>query len=273
MDVKSFFIYLYKKRKSIKYPVLNVLKLICFIVFVYQIILLTIDYLSFPYSVKLDIIDDKQVLPAVTICSNHYFTKEKIKSYFNITDEFYRVSQQNSNISNKYFEEIFYRKYLNKILDEFSVKKLEFTISAKDLFNCSANLHEFRNLERKLISKCEENTTVIESLYYDFGKCFTYFGDISFERESIIFLNRDFIQFEAEFDEINKIVEIESLFILTHSPRNLNFQTYDAYHTSHEVSRDIRFRMTQISYLSWPYEHDCYEYSGKILTIQFFTSF
>ncbi len=33
MEVKSFFIYLYESRKSFKYPVLNVFKLICLIVF------------------------------------------------------------------------------------------------------------------------------------------------------------------------------------------------------------------------------------------------
>jgi hypothetical protein len=61
--------YLYENRKSIKYPILNVFKLICFIIFVNWIILLAIDYLSFSHRVKLDIIDDKQVLSAITISS------------------------------------------------------------------------------------------------------------------------------------------------------------------------------------------------------------
>jgi hypothetical protein len=59
MGVKIFVKYLYENRKYIKYAVF---KLICFIISVYQIILLTIDYLSFSHSVKLDIIDDKYCL-------------------------------------------------------------------------------------------------------------------------------------------------------------------------------------------------------------------
>jgi hypothetical protein len=83
MDVKNFFIHLYGIRKCVKYTILNVVKFISLIIFSYQIILLSIDYLSFPYSVKLDINDDKQLLPAITFCSNYYFSKDKIKSLEN----------------------------------------------------------------------------------------------------------------------------------------------------------------------------------------------
>jgi len=273
MDVKNFFKYLYERRKSIKYSVLNVVKLICSVIFVYQIILLTIDYLSFPYRVKLDIIDDKQTLPAITICSHYYFSKEKIKSYFNITYEFYKVSKENSNISSKNFESIFYEKYLKIILNDFSVNKLELTISAKDLFNCSANLHELKNLEHKLIFDCEEKTRVIESFYDKYlGKCFTYFEDISFDRESFIFLNNDFIQFETkdkklfdlEFGIKNSWTSLYSIFI--RSPRMSYLQPDDASGSFIGGSiSEFRFRMTRISFLSWPYEHDCYEYTGIFL--------
>jgi hypothetical protein len=90
---QNFFMYFYEKRKSIKHSITSVVKLIYLIMLFYQIIILTIDYSSFPYSAKLDIIDDKQVLAAITICSDMYFLKERIKSYFNIKDEFYKISK------------------------------------------------------------------------------------------------------------------------------------------------------------------------------------
>ncbi len=253
MDVKIFVKYLYENRKSIKYPVFNVFKLICFIIFVYQIILLTIDYLSFSHSVKLDIIDGKQVLPAITICSKYYFTKESINIYFNITDE---VSKQE-----KYD---FYKKYLRKILNEFSADKLSLTTSAKNLFNCSAKFHDFKNLKRILLSDCEQYTKVIESLYnQNLGKCFTYFGDISFDRESNIFLNKDFVQFEIKPNLMAKDCLWQMSYdIFIHNPKISILQFNENMNTVAKRLNEFRFRMTRINYLSWPYEHNCFEYSG-----------
>jgi len=257
MDVKIFVKYLYENIKSIKYPVLNVFKLICLIIFVYQIILLTIDYLSFPHSVKLDIIDNKQVLPAITICSKDYFTKESINTYFNITDE---VSKKEKNY--------FYKKYLKKIFNEFSSDKLSLTILAKNLFNCSAKFHDFKNVKRILLSDCEQYTKVIESLYFQyFGKCFTYFGDISLDRESISFLSNDFVEFEikpnlmATDSLVRNSQEFQyTIFINSHRISILQFN--ENMKTMGNSLNEFRTRMTRINYLSWPYEHNCFEYSG-----------
>jgi hypothetical protein len=257
MDVKIFIKYFNENIKSIKYPVLNVFKLICLIIFVYQIILLTIDYLSFSHSVKLDIIDGKQVLPAITICSKDYFTKESINTYFNITDE---VSKKEKNY--------FYKKYLKKIFNEFSSDKLSLTISAKNLFNCSAKFHDFKNLKRILLSDCEQYTKVIESLYFQyFGKCFTYFGDISLDRESNSLLNNDFVEFEIKpnlmatnFSFQNSQQLFYSIFINSHRISILQFN--ENITTIPFSFNEFRTRMTRINYLSWPYEHNCFEYSG-----------
>jgi hypothetical protein len=257
MDVKIFVKYLYENRKSIKYPVLNFFKLICLIIFVYQIILLTIDYLSFSHSVKLDIIDDKQVLPAITICSRNFFSKESINIYFNITDKVSRLEEYD-----------FYKKYLIKIFNEFSADKLSLTISAKNLFNCSAKLHDFENLERKLLSDCEQYTEVIESLYNQYlGKCFTYFGDISFNRESNIFLNNDFIEFEIKKNLIKvpfwgENSQSLSFDVFIHSPGISILELNEKVITLESFFNEFRFRMTRINYLSWPYEHNCFQYSG-----------
>jgi hypothetical protein len=261
MDVKIIVKYLYENRTSIKYSVLNVFKLICFIIFVYQIILLTIDYLSFSHSVKLDIIDEKQVLPAITICSENYFSKESINTYFNITDEVSKQEKQNNTL--------FYKKYL-KILSEFSADKLSLTISAKNLFNCSAKLHDFKTLQRKLLSDCEQYMKVIESLYNQYlGKCFTYFGDISIDRKSNIFFNNDFVQFEIKPNLIAKDSELQNsqeLFyhVFIHSPRISILQLNEEIETQRHSFNEFRIRMTRINFLSWPYEHNCFQYSGII---------
>jgi hypothetical protein len=149
MDFCEIFVkYLYESRKRIKYSISFWMfsNWFFFVIFVYQIIILTIDYLSFPHSVKLDIIDEKQVLPAITICSKSYLSTLSINTYFNITDE---VSKQE-----KYH---LYENNFTEIFNEFSVdKKLELSISAKNLFNFSAKLHDSKNLERKLLSDCEK---------------------------------------------------------------------------------------------------------------------
>jgi hypothetical protein len=234
--------------------------LICFVIFVHQIILLTIDYLSFSHSVKLDIIDEKQVLPAITICSKNYFTKESLITYFNITDEVSKQKKQKNTL--------FYKEYLIKILNEFSADKLSLTISTKNLFNCSAKLHDSKNLERKLLSDCEQYTKVIESLYNQYlGKCFTYFGDISFERESNIFFNNDFIQFEIKPNLMATRFWVENSQRLTyaifiHSPRILILDLNEKLTTIPLDFNEFRFRMTRINFLSWPYQHNCLQYSG-----------
>ena len=66
-------------------------QLISFILLFYQIILLTFDYLSFPYNVKLDIIHNQNYLPAITLCtvSDNYFNATKLKSKFNLTSANY----------------------------------------------------------------------------------------------------------------------------------------------------------------------------------------
>jgi hypothetical protein len=214
-------------------------------------------HIPITHSVKLDIIDGKQVLPAITICSKYYFTKESINTYFNITDE---VS--------KPYEHNFYEKHIKKIFNEFSADKLSLTISAKNLFNCSAKLHDFKNVKRILLSDCEQYTKVIESLYFQyFGKCFTYFGDISLDRESNSLLNNDFVEFEIKPNLMARDSSVQnsqdlyySIFINSHRISILQFNENKT--TMGNSFNELRTRMTRINYLSWPYEHNCFEYSG-----------
>lgn len=179
MDLRKLF----KAKNSI----LIIVKLIFLLMLFYQIILLSIDYLNFPYKVKLEIINDKNYLPAITICAKKFFVKKKVE-----------LSLNNKKVKNshslKIDENFNVEKFMNESLEKFSVHKLELTITAKELINCSANLHEFKSFKRKKIGNCVENTRVIESIYgRDLGKCFTYFVNNSFRRESIVFRSNDFI--------------------------------------------------------------------------------
>jgi hypothetical protein len=238
--------------------------------FLYQIIVLSIDYLSFPYSVKLDISQHNRVLPAITLCAPNFVSIQNIKTYFNITDQFYEISKKESNISNNDFEFKFYLKYFKKLFNEFSANILKITISAKDLFNCSANLHNFENLERKQMSDCEQNTTVFESIYNNLGKCFTYFADNYSERKSI-FLNNDYIEFKMKKIDLidlyfnRSIKSFNSKYgVFIHNPKNTIFKQFNTVSPLGGTLNEMRFRKTQTTFLSWPHEHDCIQYSGII---------
>ncbi len=229
----------------------------------YQFILLTIDYLNFPYNVKLEIFNERNHLPAITICSNKFFIKDKIKSYFNRNEEYL-------NFENKYKKTVGdkkFRKFLKIIYKEFSADKLELTISAKELINCSGSLHKFDDFNRKIISNCEDMTEVIESIYgQELGKCFTYFADNLLERESIVLKDNDFIQFEIKRENFEKLSTVSNLFdfsMFVHNPKNLNLQYSDTRFALFEGKyKEFGYRKTKVNYLSWPYVSDCDLYSG-----------
>lgn len=254
---------LLKMKMTFKDSVLILVKIICFLMLFYQFILLTIDYLSFPYNVKLEITNEQNYLPAITICSNKFLIEDKIISYFNLTEEY-------ENFQKKYkktvgvieFRKLLYRKYLDIIYDEFSVDKLELTISAKELINCSANLRKLNDFNQKMVSNCEDKTQVIESIYgEELGKCFTYFADNSRERE-IVFNNNDFIQFEIKRENFEKLLGIFDFSLFVHNPKDLNFQYSDRIIHFRGHYKEFGFRKTKVNYLSWPYANECDLYSG-----------
>ncbi len=54
----------------IKIPFHKIIKAICFVIKVLQIIDLSIDYFSYPFSIKVDMNYDKQqTLPSITLCT------------------------------------------------------------------------------------------------------------------------------------------------------------------------------------------------------------
>jgi hypothetical protein len=252
MDLRKLF--------KAKNQILISIKFIYLLMLFYQIILLSIDYLNFPYNVKLEIINDKNYLPAITICAKNFFVKNKVKLSLNNKD------MKNSH-SLKIDENFNVEKSMNESLEKFSVDKLELTITAKELINCSANLYEFKSFKRKKIGNCIENTRVIESIYgRDLGKCFTYFVNNSFRRESVVFRGNDFIQFKLDvqtFDNLLDNSEKNSLTIFIHDQKIFDHRINEGIKYYENNYQEFEFRKTKVNYLSWPYMNDCDHYSGN----------
>src|SRR5579862_850768 len=63
----------------------KIIKAICFLIMLLQIIYVSIDYFSYPFSIKIDINYDKQqTLPSITLCTprNIFFSKTQIKDNY-----------------------------------------------------------------------------------------------------------------------------------------------------------------------------------------------
>jgi hypothetical protein len=89
----------------------------------------------------LEIISEKIILPAITICTKQYISRARLYrySYFNIKNDFY-ISKQNFFDAEKdnsdfdeekygiYFEKEFYENYSNKIRNDFSADKIGLTL-------------------------------------------------------------------------------------------------------------------------------------------------
>lgn len=77
-------------------------KIVCMFALCYQIVLLSIDYFSYPTTVSIDIVNSYAIpMPAFTICSlqNSYYDYNLINNYYNITTnesmQFNEFFQQN----------------------------------------------------------------------------------------------------------------------------------------------------------------------------------
>jgi hypothetical protein len=272
MEIKNFIINLNAVIKPMK-NFLIVFKLICLLMLFYQIILLSIDYLSFPYNVKLEIVDNENHLPAITLCAESFFNKKKVISYFNLSVD-YDLLEQKYNEKEDY-EQDFYSEYFGKLLNEFSEEKINLTLSAKEFIKCSAKLHDSQSFKEITITDCGEKTEIIELLYgekrngdQNSGKCFTYFADINFKRDSIIFQNNDFVRLE-----LNKTyLQTKLLSIFVHKPRVLILHYNDLlfdYQKGFDYLKgfdyqEYRFRKTEVNLLEWPFQNDCHQYSGNL---------
>ena len=220
------------------------IKTICFVTLVLSGLSVTLDYLSYPYIYKLIVSDNKYGfdLPAISVCTERhvFFDKHKVIQYFDLQqkyDEWERnvtiLFQKYDNYCNKmnyvsksdnywpctFLEtennhnmSLFFREYEKKIFESLSFDQMKnLTISANELFKCSAKLHfryESKHSNATIIENCFERFDVLESIYgNDFGICYTFFA----KNYSIYLKDDDYIQFDIKY-EIQKNFIINSFY-------------------------------------------------------------
>ena len=90
---------------------------------------------------------------------------------------------------------LFYRPYEKRIFESLSFDEMKnLTISANELFKCSAKLHfryESFDSNATIIENCFQSFDVLESIYgNDFGICYTFFA----KNYSIFLKDDDYIK-------------------------------------------------------------------------------
>ena len=303
------------------------IKTICFVILVLSGLSVTLDYLSYPYIYKLIVSDNKYGfdLPAISVCTERhvFFDKHKVIQYFDLQQKYDEwkgnVSQvfqneklkcnrlmvfpshsrnrnywpctlleaeQNHNLSK------FFRDYERMIFESLSFDQMKnLTISANELFKCSAKLHfryEAIDTNSTVIPNCFQRFDVLESIYgNDFGICYTFFA----KNYSIYLKDDDYIQFDIKY-ETQKNFIISGFYNRSQLPSSKNekditdlepdsddyFGLYFSVNQKHRemfanfetsfksmqnsLNSELRFRKTSIELLSTPYMQECKQY-GK----------
>ena len=218
-----------------------ILRLMCFIVLIYQAWNLTVDYLRFPSNVKLEDINDNNYykLPAIQVCTENdfIFNRNKIDSKFDI----HRAFDMKMNESIKQFMEFICE--FNNICDKtakdeiLQTLKLEFeldfvlqlnknnpqilnnnvfelTINLNDFIECKVHFESDSGI--KFVKSCEEYSPIIESLHgEEFGICFSYFNDKHLSKNNdLILKDKDYIEFRINSSNIKNILLVKTSDIL-----------------------------------------------------------
>jgi hypothetical protein len=246
-----------------KIPFRKIIKAICFVMMILQIIDLTIDYFSYPFSIKIDINYYKhQTLPSITLCTprNTFFSKTQIKD--NYPDIYVKIVKlerdyeicslkdivkqylvnrtksvkikENFVKCKKNFKK--FKRDLNSILEEIRFRN-RINTSLEQLFKRTLHLNEW--IDCKVYYKggrvinCLQIDRLVElfdaSNFY--GKCFLYFNR-DYDRnnfENFSITKEDFIKFKLNLNYFNSILNnnvvelLPSLFMAIHS-----YKTYVA---------------------------------------------
>jgi len=270
-------------------------------VLLYQGIDLTIDYLEFPSTVKLEELNDIKYfkLPAVKVCIEmpYILDRNKVLSYFNLTEDFDIFSNNLTN-KRKHQMDFCYNKKKSQIIDclfklddqlskdkflfdlkifserfrEIKQNYLKFTIKASDYIFCSAEVSNQTISNKYIISNCEKYAEVIET-YNDLGVCFIYFSDRkSLINNSFTLKEKDFIEFETTGKTLNNIMFNNRstgvgfpIFLSIHDSNTFTFpRRKDFIDTQYKGFRQkIKYLRTTVKYLSWPYKSDCNHFDSK----------
>ena len=197
------FIYFLKKLNSIKRKILLIfVKLLCFQMLFYSAVLMTEDYLSFPFKYKLIVSDNSNgfELPPIRICTEKqmFFDKNKIYKYFNLSEvykdyeryisqklrdhDYLEYNQTVEIIDKRFMRELFIERLKNYFMSQMytyikpNISSLKFNemsdllIKSNQLFNISTECHSCGQNKVN-----EQNFDVLQSIYRNqFGMCFTF---------------------------------------------------------------------------------------------------
>jgi hypothetical protein len=265
-----------------------------------QIIYLSIDYFSYPFSIKIDINYNKQqTMPSITLCTprNTFFSKTQIKDNYpdiylkilklerdydfcsvleNIKQQI--IKQENDDKCRENF--IKFKKDLNSILEEIRYRN-KINTSLEKLFERTLHLNEW--IDCKVYYKdgrvinCLEIDRLVEifdgSNFY--GKCFVYFNR---DHDRNIFENfsitkEDSIKFKLNLDQFNSILNdnwvdlFPALFMAIHSYKtSITVSDYFDIDTNKNFNtRNYRFLKLIYKSLEWPYNTNCDYYNRNNL--------
>jgi len=259
---------------------------------------MTIDYLSFPSTVRFEVKNDREYfkLPAIQLCTgvDILLDRNKVMAHFNLTEEF---SIKFKNLRNQLNEQIMsckendntycVKKLIEKfeeeivpldkqILQRIDYKQLkeklpQVIISAKDYIKCFGEVHTTKGYRIEVIDNCEKYSQVIKSIRgNEFGICLTYFSDRkSLINSSFSLKDNDFIQFEMNTENLESIMFKNNvrlyLFLLIQDsntfiiPKRENvINTYGG-----NYFLTIKYSRTTVNYLSWPYRSDCHHFDSE----------
>jgi hypothetical protein len=221
-----------------------------------QIIYLSIDYFSYPFSIKIDINYDKQqTLPSITLCTPRkiFFSKTQIKdNYPDIYVKILKLERDYDFCSVKDFIKQFYEKGIIKIINKNKDKCRENYVKFKEDLSSVLEEIRYRNrintsleqlFERTLhlnesidckvyykdgrVINCLEIDRLVEIFYASnlFGKCFVYFNR-DYDRnnfENFSITKQDSITFKLNLDHFYSILDnnlvdrYPALFMAIHS--------------------------------------------------------
>jgi hypothetical protein len=231
----------------IKVSFRKIIKAISFVIMLLQIIYLSMDYFSYPFSIKIDINYDKQqTLPSITLCTprNTFFSKTQIKDNYpdiyekilkierdydfcsvkdvikrNLVEGIFKLNKENVDKCRENF--IKFKEDLNSVLEKIRYRN-RINTSLEQLFERTLHLNEW--IDCKVYYKdgrainCLEIDRLVEifdgSNFY--GKCFVYF-------------NRDYDRNNFENFSITKEDSIKFKLNVDHFTSILNNNVFDSY--------------------------------------------
>jgi hypothetical protein len=262
-----------------------------------QIIDLSIDYFSYPFSIKVEINYDKQqTLPSITLCTprNTFFSKTQIKdNYPDIYMKIVKLERDYDFCSTKYRyikgnEEKFdkcnknfvkFKKDVNSILEEIRDRN-RINTTLEKLFERTLHLNEWIDCKVYYKDGRVINCLEIDRLVEIFdgsnltGKCFVYFNR-EYDRnnfENFSITKEDSIKFKLNLDHFNSILNINkfdltALLISIHSYKtSVAFSDfYDIITIAYLNIRILRFSKLIYKSLEWPYNTNCDYYNRNKL--------